>query len=312
MKAVVCERYGPPEGLALREVDKPEPAAGDVLVKVLATTAHVGDTRIRRADPFLARLVYGLFAPKKNLVLGLELSGVVEAVGQNVTSFTAGDEVFAFTGFGLGGYAEYRCLPAVDNGRVQRTGLVAPKPANLTHEEAAAVPAGGLTALKNLQKARVGQGHKILINGASGSLGTYAVQLAKHHGAEVTAVCGTGNRDLVVSLGADEVIDYTEEDFTRTANRYDIVYDAVMKTSAARCRRILKQGGVFVNNSRLPKIEYADLLHLKDLIERGHLRPVIDRTYPMEEIVEAHRYVDKGHKRGNVSITVSSTPPPAA
>ncbi|WP_460497960.1 NAD(P)-dependent alcohol dehydrogenase [Glycomyces tarimensis] len=306
MRAAVCMQYGPPEGLELRALAKPEPAPGEVLIKVFATTAHVGDTRIRRADPFLVRLAYGPLKPRKALVLGLEISGVVEAVGRKVTSFTAGDAVFAFTGFGLGGYAEYRCLAAADTGRPGRTGLVAHKPANLAHEEAAAVPAGGLTALKNLQKARIRPGHKILVNGASGSLGTYAVQLAKHHGAEVTAVCGTGNRDLVASLGADTVIDYTEEDFTQGQGAYDIVYDAVMKTTAARCRRILNHGGVFVGNSRLPRMEHADLVFLRDLIEQGRLRPVIDRTYSLDEIVEAHRYVDQGHKKGNVPVTVSA------
>jgi len=180
--------------------------------------------------------------------------------------------------------------------------LVAIKPKNLTYEEAATVPAGGLTALKNLQKAKISKGHKILINGASGSLGTYAIQLAKYYGAEVTAVCSAQNFDLVKSIGADNVIDYTKEDFTQIQDKYDIVYDAVMKSKASKCRKILKRNGVFINNYRLPKIKGDDLLYLRGLIEKNNLKPVIDRTYSMEEIVEAHRYVDKGHKKGNVAI----------
>ena len=307
MKAVICTQYGPPEGLQVKEVEKPKPKDHEVLIKVYATTAHIGDTRIRRVDPFLVRLIFGLFKPKKNLILGLEISGVIESVGKNVKSFKKDDQVFALTGFGLGGYAEYRCLPEkVKEGRQQKRGLVALKPENLTYEEAAAIPAGGLTALKNLQKANIGKGHRILINGASGSLGTYAIQLAKYYGAEVTAVCSAKNFELVRSLGADQVIDYTKEDFTKKPDQYDIVYDAVMKSKASKCRKILKTKGVFLNNYRVPKIKEEDLLFLKDLIERGKLKPVIDRTYSIEDIVEAHRYVDKGHKKGNVAVTVKN------
>ncbi|MDA3818025.1 MAG: NAD(P)-dependent alcohol dehydrogenase [Prolixibacteraceae bacterium] len=305
MKAVVCTQYGSPEVLQIREVKKPEPKRNEVLIKVFATSAHIGDTRIRRVDPFLVRIIFGLFKPKKNLILGLEVSGIVEDVGSNVTSFKAGDEVFALTGFGLGGYAEYRCLPEkVKEGKQERKGLVAIKPSNLSHEEAATVPAGALTALKNLQKAKISKGQKILINGASGSLGTYAIQLAKYYGAEVTAVCSGQNFDLVKSLGADHVIDYTSEDFTRIPQKFDVIYDAVMKSKASKCRKILKKNGFFLNNYRQPKIIGDDLLFLKDLIEKNILKPVIDKIYPVEEIVEAHRYVDKGHKKGNVAVTV--------
>jgi NADPH:quinone reductase-like Zn-dependent oxidoreductase len=287
------------------EVDKPKPKDNEVLIKIYATTAHIGDTRIRRVDPFLVRLIFGLFKPKKNLILGLEISGIIESVGKNVKSFKNGDKVFALTGFGLGGYAEYRCLPEKPKkGILQRKGLVAIKPENLTFEEAAAIPAGGLTALKNLQKANIRKDQSILINGASGSLGTYAIQLAKYYGAEVTAVCSEKNFDLVKSIGADNVIDYTKEDFTRMHNKYDIVYDAVMKSKASKCKKLLKSNGVFLNNSHLPKIKPEDLLFLKDLIEKQKLKPVIDRTYDFNQIVEAHRYLDTGRKRGNVVIKI--------
>jgi NADPH:quinone reductase-like Zn-dependent oxidoreductase len=305
MKAIICTKYGPPEVLKIKEVEKLIPKDNEVLIKIFATTAHIGDTRIRRVDPFLVRLIFGLFQPKKNLILGLEISGVVEDVGKNVKSFKKGDEVFALTGFGLGGYAEYRCLPEkAKDGALERKGLVAIKPENLSFDEAAAIPAGGLTALKNLQKANIRKGQSILINGASGSLGTYAIQLARYYGAEVTAVCSEKNFDLVKSLGADYVIDYTKEDFTKIQNRYDIVYDAVMKSKASKCKNILKSNGVFLNNSHLPKIKQEDLLFLKDLIEKQKLKPVIDRTYDFNQVVEAHRYVDTGRKRGNVVIKI--------
>lgn len=305
MKAIICTKYGPPEVLKIIEVEKPIPKDNEVLIKVFATTAHIGDTRVRRADPFLVRLVFGLFKPKKNLILGLEISGIIEYVGKNVKSFKKGDEVFALTGFGLGGYAEFRCLPEkAKDGTLERKGLVAIKPKNLSFDEAAAIPAGALTALKNLQKANVRKGQSILINGASGSLGTYAIQLAKYYGAEVTAVCSEKNFDLVKSLGADYVIDYTKEDFTKGQDKYDIVYDAVIKSKASKCKNILESNGVFLNNSHLPKIKQEDLLFLKDLIEKQKLKPVIDRTYDFNQVVEAHRYVDTGRKRGNVVIKI--------
>ena len=304
MKAVVFKKYGPPEVLQIKDIKKPTPKDNEVLIKTHATTAHVGDGRVRRADPFLVRLMFGFLRPKIP-ILGMELAGVIESVGRDVTQFKKGDEVFALTGFGFGGYAEYRCLPErPKEGTAEKNGLVEIKPANLSYEQAAAVPAGGLTALKNIQKANLKSGQKILINGASGSLGTYAIQLAKYYKAEVTGVCSNVNLELVKSLGADFVIDYTKEDFTKSDKCYDVVYDAVMKSSRSRCKPLLKENGVFLNNNGLEKIIPEDLNFLKKLIEAGKLKPVIDRTYSLEQIVEAHRYLDKGHKKGNVIITL--------
>ncbi len=305
MKAVICPNYGSPEVLKIKEIEKPIPKDGEVLIRVNATSAHIGDTRIRRCDPFFVRLVFGLFKPKKNLVLGLEVSGVVESVGQDVKTFNKGDEVFALAGFNLGGYAEYICLPErVRQGTQEQRGLISLKPKNLSFQEAATVPAGALTVLKNIEKAKKIKSKKILIYGASGSLGTYFIQFAKYYGAEVTAVCSKDNFELVKSLGADNTIDYREEDFTTLGIKYDIIYDAVMKLKHSDCKRVLNKSGIFLNNSGLPKIVDSDLNRLKEMIEDGIFRPVIDRSYTLNEIVEAHRYVDKGHKRGNVPITV--------
>ena len=303
MKAIIYKKYGAPEVLTMAEVEKPTPKDNEVLVKIYATTAHVGDTRIRKDDPFFVRFVYGLFKPKKNLILGMEISGEIETVGKNVKSFKKGDKIFAFTGFNLGGYAEYKCLPEKSKSFF-RNGLLALKPENLSYQEATTIPAGGLTALKNLQKANINKGQKILINGASGSLGTFAIQLAKYYNAEVTAVCSGKNFEFVKSIGADKVIDYTKEDFTKSNEKYDIVYDAVVKSKRANCKKILKGNGVYLNNSQLPKTEEKDLLFLKELIENNKLKPVIDRVYSIDEIIEAHKYVDTGRKRGNVVIRI--------
>jgi len=318
VRAVVCTGYGPPDVLELQQVAKPAPQDHEVLIKVYATTVHRGDVRIRsfdvpRGQRFMARLVLGFTRPK-HPILGMELAGEVESVGKDVTLFKRGDGVFAFTGWGLGAYAEYVCLPEKPRRSVTKDGMLATKPANMTFEEAAAGAAtGGVTALHVLRKADIARGQKVLIYGASGSVGTYAVQIAKSLGADVTGVCSTANLEMVRSLGADRVIDYTQQDFTEGGETYDVVFDAVGKLAPSRAKRPLRKTGVYLNvhrDSGSGGWSPEDLVFLRELIEAGQVRTVIDRRYPLEEIVEAHRYVEKGHKKGHVVVTVAPQPIP--
>lgn len=302
MKAIVATRYGGPEVLQLKEVEKPTPKDNEILIKVHATTVSAADYRMRSFDvpPLFwlpARIALGLTGPKQP-IYGTELAGDVEAVGKDVTRFHVGDRVFASSlEHNFGAYAEYKCLP--------EGGMVAIKPANLPYTEAAALAIGATTALRLLRKGNIGPGQKILIYGASGSVGTYAVQLARYFGADVSGACSTANLDMVKALGAGRVIDYTKEDFSSVEERYDVIFDTVAKFPKSKYSKVLAPGGRYLSIARLSTKENREsLLAIKELAEAGKIHAFIDRCYPLEEMVEAHRYVDTGRKRGNVVIRV--------
>jgi NADPH:quinone reductase-like Zn-dependent oxidoreductase len=328
VKAIVWTKYGPPNVLELREVEKPTPKEDEVLIKIYATTVTAGDCELRSLKfpiylSLTMRLWRGLLKPRGTTILGTELAGEIEAVGKDVKQFKEGDQVFGSAGMGFGANAEYICLPEKPG---EMEGGVAIKPANMTYEEAATVPFGGRDALHFLRKGNIQSGQKILINGAGGSIGTFAVQLAKHFGAEVAAVDSTGKLDMLRSIGADQVVDYTQEDFTKRGEIYDVIFDVVGTISFSRSERSITQNGTYLlaNPMRSQMVRgpwtrmtsskkvimetasgtIADLIFLRKLIEAGKIKSVIDRTYPLEQIAEAHRYVEKGGKKGNVVITV--------
>jgi NADPH2:quinone reductase len=320
MKAIVNKQYGSADVLKSETIRKPIPKENEVLIRIKASTVTSADCMMRKGDTFMSRLLLGLFKPRKKYQIpGLEFSGIIESTGKKVTRFKKGDEVYGFRGFGSGCYAEYKCM--------DEKGSIALKPENFSFAESASVVDGATTAYFFLkEKADIQKGQNVLINGASGSIGTFAVQLAKNFGAKVTGVCSTDNLKLVQSLGADKVIDYTKEDFTSSEETYDIIFDTVAKSTYVKCKKILNYGGRYVVTvwtfkrvvlSILTKIckrrklifamsvsKNKTLVLLKSMIENGGLKTVIDRQYPISEIVEAHRYVENGHKKGNVVIHI--------
>jgi NADPH:quinone reductase-like Zn-dependent oxidoreductase len=318
MKAIVYTEYGSPDVLQLKEVAMPTPKDNEVRIRIRATAANSGDARLRRADPFGVRLFFGLFKPNRN-ILGGVFSGEIESVGKDVTLYKVGDEVFGATGMSFGAYGEYKCLP--------EDGIFSIKPGGLSHTEAAVVPFGGATALHFIRKANIQKGQKVLIIGASGAVGSSAVQLAASFGADVTGVCGPSALDLVKSLGAKKVIDYTREDFTKSNETYDVVYDTVGKNSYASCLQSVSKTGTLLlgasgmngmirglwttmtSNRRviagIISQNASDVSFLKALVEAGKLKPVIDRIYKLAQMAAAHAYVDEGHKKGNVAIEMA-------
>lgn len=296
MKAIVYEKYGTADVLNLTEIGKPVPKKDEVLIQIISTSVSAADWRLRKANPFLARIFNGLFKPKRVKVLGFEISGVVEETGKNVSGFKKGDAVFAYCGLKFGGYAEYICLKETD--------IIAQKPENMSFEEAATTPLGSLTALYFLGRANVSNNQKILIYGASGSVGTFAIQLARFFGAKVTSVCSQKNIDLVKSLGTDYAVDYTTTEITSLNEKYDVIFDAVGKIHKSDCRKILSPNGKFVSVKNQSRPTQNDLHFIKKLIESKKLISIIDKTYKLKDIKEAHRYVEQYRKRGNVAVLV--------
>jgi 2-desacetyl-2-hydroxyethyl bacteriochlorophyllide A dehydrogenase len=318
MKAAVCTNYGNPEVIQLRELEKPLPKDNEILVKIHASSVTSGDARIRRADPFVIRLIFGYKRPRKS-VLGVVVAGEVEAVGSKVSNFMIGDKVFGTTGMSFGAHAGYQCI--------SEEGTLAHIPQNISYNEAASIPFGGTAAIHFLRKAEIQKGQKVLISGASGALGSIAIQLAKEYGAEVTAICSGGNQELVRSLGADKVIDYTKEDFSKNGVKYDVIFDTVDKCLFASSLGSLTENGAMLLASAdmgtilkgaitsmfgkknvfsgVIKETKEDMNYFKELIEAGRLKPVVDRVYPLQEIVQAHAYVAAGHKKGNVIISMN-------
>ncbi len=317
MKAAVYTQYGQPAVLLVKEVEKPIPGNNEILIRVMATAVNSGDVRLRKADPFAVRFIFGLLKPRIN-ILGTVFSGEVESVGKDVTHFKIGDAVFGHTNMRFGAYAEYKTMP--------ENGSLALKPTGITHAQAAAIPFGGVTAWHFIKKANIKPGQKVIIVGASGAVGSAAVQLAKALGADVTGVCSTANIALVKSLGADKVIDYTQEDFTQNGEMYDVIFDTVKTIHVSSSLKSLNKNGVmilsaagmsemlqglWISKTSSKKVltgvishTAADIIFLKELIEIGKLKAIIDRTYPLEQIAEAHAYVEKGHKKGNVIINI--------
>jgi len=318
MKAIIYTHYGAPEVLHLNEVEKPTPKDNEILLKLKATAVNSGDVRLRKADPFAVRFIFGLLKPKIN-ILGSVFSGEVERVGKDVKLFKVGDQVFGHIDMSFGAYAEYKCLP--------ENASIALKPANVSHKEAAVIPFGGVTALHFIKKAMIKPEQKVLVVGASGAVGSSAVQLAKSLGAIVTGVCSTENMAWIESIGADKVIDYTKEDFTQTGESYDVIFDTVKTISVSRSLKSLNKNGkmilsaagmsemlhgLWISMTSSKKVitgvishKAEDILFLRELIETGKFKPVIDRTYSLAQMAEAHAYVEKGHKKGNVAIEIN-------